>query len=290
MPLDLRIASFLAGIPIDPVGAALSNTEQGSTTSEHDNLDRSVATHVDQAPTPRGVHRSRGAGHATRKRRYRDERQKLSNSLAQKRYRERKKKAFDDMKSLLDTLTHELDGLQFLRRENERLTQEMEQYRQMADLQGAQRRPDQNRPAAEASSRNTLASECASTEQRDGAGQLLSNLPPTDWIGTLSQICQGRNSDQGGESSSLRDRLRLLEKEWNDRMTAVEHIIRLRHSCGFAAGASVEHMLPALRTCMSSMFTLSSDIANMKLQQLSQETQGNNERIQRAFLFLSNGE
>jgi len=304
MPLDLRIASFIAGIQMDPVGSGgLSNTEQGSTASEqNEHPVQQSAMRMEQstlalAAPQRPAGARNGRQTSNRKRRYRDDRQKLSNSLAQKRYRERKKKAFDSMKTLVDSLTIEVERLQHIKRENEKLTLEMEEYRQLAETHGM---TIANRPAAQVPASamemppmSAMAVACPSTAQlqsRSIAGQLcsLQNLPAADWIAALSQICQCRSSIQMDGSISMQARVQQLEQEWNERMMAVEHILRLRNSCGSPAGATTEHMLPVLRTCMASMFSLNSDIAAMKLQQLSQDTQSNNERIQKAFLFLSN--
>jgi len=303
MPLDLRIASFFAGIQMNSVSTAQSNTEQGSSASEQNEIpNQPTAVRPEQSAmalaAPQRPVGARGGRHASmRKRRYRDERQKLSNSLAQKRYRERKKKAFDNMKTLVDSLTLEVERLQYIKRENEKLTLEMEEYRQLAELHGMPvQKPtaDGSATASESPSRNAVTIACPSNaqlEQRDGNEQQLfslQNLPAADWIATLGQICQCRSPIQLDASVSLHGRVQQLEQEWNDRMLAVEHILRLHQSCGSPSGATAEHMLPVLRTCMASMFSLNSDIASMKLQQLSQDTQANNERIQKAFLFLSN--
>jgi len=58
-----------------------------------------------------------------RPKRYRNQKQKLSNSMAQKRYRERKKRAFMDMRQVIDNLTAEVDSLRNVKNENERLRQ-----------------------------------------------------------------------------------------------------------------------------------------------------------------------
>jgi len=60
---------------------------------------------------------------APRPKRYRNQKQKLSNSMAQKRYRERKKRAFSDMRQVIDNLTTEVESLRMVKNENERLRQ-----------------------------------------------------------------------------------------------------------------------------------------------------------------------
>lgn len=301
--LDLRIPSFREGIRRDSMNAFSSSTEQGSTASNSNGHPvQTDAMHVEPSmmaqsipQPPTGARNGRQA--ITRKRRYRDERQKLSNSMAQRRYRERKKRAFDDMKMMVDDLTQEVAKLQYVKRENEKLTLEMQAYRQLAQLHGmaSVQMPTAGVtvPAIEIPARTPLTAEIPSSpqlQQCDVSGQpplSLQSLPSTDWLGTLSHICQSRSSVTAEDLVSVRARVNQLEKEWNERMIAVEHIARLQ-TCGSSTGASNQHMLPILRTCMASMFTLNSDIACMKFQQLSQETQANSERIQKAFIFMSN--
>lgn len=280
------------------------NTEQGSTASNSNGHPvPTAAMHVEPSmmamsipQPPTGARNGRQA--TTRKRRYRDERQKLSNSMAQRRYRERKKRAFDDMKMMVDNLTREVEKLQYVKRENEKLTLEMQAYRQLAQLHGmaSVQMPtaDVTAPAIEIPARTPLTAEIPSSpqlQQCDVSGQpprSLQSLPSTDdWLGTLSHICQSRSSVTSEDLISVRARVNQLEKEWRERMIAVEHIARLQ-TCGSSAGASTQQMSPILRTCMASMYSLNSDIACMKFQQLSQETQANSERIQKAFIFMSN--
>lgn len=164
MPLDLRIASFLAGIQVDSISHALSDT-----TASDQNADEYQGQVMQAEQTmmtvdiPQSTRSASGAKPAPRRRRYRDDRQKLSNSMAQKRYRERKKKAFDSMKTLVDSLTIEVERLQYVKRENDRLTLEMQEYRQLADMHGMARSQQPDATTFSKDSRNHLQMECQTT-------------------------------------------------------------------------------------------------------------------------------
>lgn len=306
MPLDMRIASFLAGIQVDSASSDRSHTDQGSTASfQNEPTVPTSAVHdqtslaLENAPCTTPTRGSRNP--SSRKRRYRDDRQKLSNSLAQKRYRERKKRAFDNMKSLVDSLTVEVERLQTLKRENEKLTLELEEYRHLANVHGMSRKRNKSTEGSSQTKETALdvgTADCPSTVQilqGDGAGRLFSaqNVPLADWIETMTHVCQGSCSLQIDPSVDLQTRIKSLEKEWHERMMTIEHLMQMRPSFGPMGHGTTEHLVPVLRSCMTNMYYMSSDIACLKMQQLSQrmtqlssETQGKNERIQKAFLFL----
>ena len=205
------------------------------------------------------------------------------------------------MKALVDSLTAEVDRLQHVKRENEKLTLEMEEYRQIAEvhgMNGPSRVAENNSPTSTFND-SSPTSVCSLTLQGPSSSQLppiepiaqpmltLQSANVADWMGTMSRICQWRTSTDVDTSRGLQAEIEQLEKDWNERMAAVENFMRLYRIYGGTATSSDEHMLPFLRSCMTNMHSMNADVTSLKVQLVAQQTQENRTRVQDVFGFQS---
>lgn len=307
LPIDVRVATFLAEIQADTQGIPRSDTIQSQPPMDQQDPPERESTDLDAMETEEngsGQKKSRrpgnkiGKGSGMRKHRYRDDRQKLSNSLAQKRYRERKKHAFDELKNLVDCLTVELQQLRNVKTENQRLSLALEEYKQIVQIQETIEKERGSNSDHEAmtevqvcssppsltTSSQAAKATLAPASSRTISQQLLNDLEQMGPAGVIKHICSRDNITQLDSSATLAARVELLEREWDGRMSAVEQFLRFQRTCGATAlGASPNDLQSVMKDSMTTMFSLHSELASAKLLNLSEEIQTNNNRITEAF-------
>lgn len=310
-PIDVRVATFLAEIQADSQGTSRSTSNQVQILADHHqhcpewgSKDQTAISIEDSRGRRKKTGNSSGKSSGTRRHRYRDERQKLSNSLAQKRYRERKKQAFDELKNLVDCLTIEVQQLRYVKTENQSLTLALEDCKRMTQLRENTTVIQKEKSAGSELEAITEVLVCSSppsmttstqaaqlppmmtTPMTSGPvpQQLLLDLGNVDAVGVMKHICTRTSNSQLDSCASLAARVEFLEKEWNDRMSAVEQFLKIQRTCGaMTLGASPNDLQSVMKESMAKLFSLHSELASAKLLHLSEEVQANNNRITEAF-------
>eukprot|EP00210_Caulerpa_lentillifera_P009056 g8643.t1 len=318
-PIDVRVAKFLAEIQADSQGTARSNFHQIQISSEQQDspeqgwTDQGVVTDQEEIGSCRRQTRQKTSGRSsgTKKHRYRDDRQKLSNSMAQKRYRERKKRAFDELKNLVECLQVEVEQLTYLKAENQRLALTLEQYKQMVQQYEHKNTIQKAKSSSSDLDANTEVLVCSSPPLMTtnlqtvnspmalavsvGLGSvpqpqqqqqlLLSGLEELGPIGVMKHICARGNTAQLDSCTSLAARVEFLETEWYGRMSAVEQLLKFQRACDATTlgTTSSNDLKSIMKDSMTNMFSLHSELASAKLLYLSEEVQANNNRIAESF-------
>eukprot|EP00210_Caulerpa_lentillifera_P001093 g1054.t1 len=326
LPIDVRVATFLAEIQADTQGNTRTNDNQIKVLldqqgcPERDSTDQDAMELEDNVLCSKKTKSSANKNtksSGVRKHRYRDDKQKLSNSMAQKRYRERKKRAFDELKSLVDCLTLELQQLRHVKAENQRLTITLEEYKQILQMHETNDKEKSSMSDHDVLTEVLVCSSPVSMTNSAQTGrappisapvpaptltpassmtvgtisqQLLNDLELMGPVGVMKHICSRGNITQLDSSSSMATRVEFLTKEWDGRMSAVEQFLKFQRTCGATAlGVSPNNLQSVMKDSMTKMFSLHSELASAKLLCLSEEIQKNNNRITEAFTdFIDN--
>ncbi|GMH40590.1 hypothetical protein BSKO_08494 [Bryopsis sp. KO-2023] len=242
-----------------------------------------------------------------RRRRYRNQQQKLSNSLAQKRYRERKKQAFERMQGVVGQLSSEVKSLRGVRKENERLV------RLVAGFGYGVEHLDCQPQSLEG--RQCIAVPCASTQyvlpnrSQSGGAFPVSTSMPDDWTIPSQNwensqaaseeyeaidVTEGKTSitvpenvvfaDAALAGSTSRDSIVKLEEEWNRSLVSLDKVIN--HGM-FQQGTANQHEQELLEAVVNTLFSTSSRMVDAKIQRVVEEHHSNCQRINEIFQAVS---
>ncbi|CAD7695279.1 unnamed protein product [Ostreobium quekettii] len=252
---------------------------------------------------------SRGA---QRPKRYRNQKQKLSNSMAQKRYRERKKRAFMDMRQVIDSLTAEVEQLRLVKSENDRLCQTTNALEDLVKSQQDQIEALRGRIKAEANLPEAsvampkeveLVMVSAPTDgqinPRHGTPQGASFVKAYELSEGAAKAFQradgpgpqGPKGSGHGRQAVAPQLLVLpdgaitasLQSEWNTHILAMEQVLAANQQQGLPNGPISEDALQLLSRMVSNLYSLNGQLMSAHMQQVLEINRQNTARICRIF-------
>ncbi|CAD7696524.1 unnamed protein product [Ostreobium quekettii] len=258
-----------------------------------------------------------------RPKRYRNQKQKLSNSMAQKRYRERKKRAFMDMRQVIDNLQAEVETLRGVKNENDRLRQTTGALEDLVKSQQDQIEALRGRLKAEAHMPEASSAgprEATAVVPKDmdvlmvsSAGGADMNTDSTGLGNAFVKAYEMRQAESGSPNHkpmlpslpaghpvtptslpAIASQLVMplvpdaamsatLQNEWNTHILAMEQVLVANQQQGLPNGPISEEALQLLSRMVSNLYSLNAQLMSSKVQQILDTNRQNTARICRIF-------